>query len=224
MKVTVISDTHNDHKFMDVGSGDMLIHCGDFGTKGTYTEATNFLWWFVKQPYKYKILVPGNHDRRFKKGNDLIQLAKDMGIHTLMKHYVQIEGLNIWGGEFVPYFIDNECVHSTREEREREWQGMPDNLDILITHAPPSTILDTNKYGQHCGCDALYDAVMEKKPRYHVFGHIHEHAMRTYFNEHTIFINGAVKDEKYRTIGNKWMQFNIDSPKEIEVKYETSSD
>lgn len=55
-KIKIISDTHNEQHQITNTERDILIHCGDFGTKGNYTEAENFLYWFVKQPSKYKIL------------------------------------------------------------------------------------------------------------------------------------------------------------------------
>lgn len=38
------------------------MHCGDFTNFGTMPEVRLFCEWLQKQPYKHKIVVPGNHD------------------------------------------------------------------------------------------------------------------------------------------------------------------
>jgi 3',5'-cyclic AMP phosphodiesterase CpdA len=39
-----------------------LIHCGDFTKLGLKDEMVAFITWLKKQPFKYKIVVAGNHD------------------------------------------------------------------------------------------------------------------------------------------------------------------
>jgi Icc-related predicted phosphoesterase len=71
-------------------------------------------------------------------------------------------------------------------------------LDVLITHGPPFGILDQTAPGEvHLGCEELRKAVEEKKPRVHLFGHIHggaglfEHGV-------TRFVNAAYLNERYK--------------------------
>lgn len=47
------------------------------------------------------------------------------------------------------------------------------NVDIMITHGPPHTILDRCP-GGNVGCANLLKAVKRAKPLLHCFGHIHE--------------------------------------------------
>jgi predicted phosphodiesterase len=68
IKVVCMSDTHNKHENLEFGeltSGDILIHCGDFTMNGEFDETTVFAKWLEKQDYKYKIVIPGNHERTF---------------------------------------------------------------------------------------------------------------------------------------------------------------
>ena len=51
---------------------------------------------------------------------------------------------------------------------------IPNKLDILITHEPLYGILDKPLKGNHEGCKNLLEIVKEKKPKYHLFGHVHE--------------------------------------------------
>lgn len=203
MIIKVISDTHNEHPTSkDLGSGDLLIHCGDVGTKGNYTEAYQFLWWMVTQPFKYKIVVPGNHDRALSSHKEIRALASSLNIHILDNNYLEIEGIKIYGVSktFLSHldYRDNTSL----EERMQAWSDIPYDLDILVTHAPPLGILDANVHGEGCGCPALRTKVFEVKPKYHLFGHIHEHGGKTLEKQGIIFMNAAVKDEKYKTVRN----------------------
>mgnify|MGYP003389852438 CR=1 FL=1 len=55
---------------------------------------------------------------------------------------------------------------------------IPDNTDILLTHSPPHGILDlSTRFFPHnnAGCQSLFKEVSYRiKPKYHLFGHIHE--------------------------------------------------
>jgi Icc-related predicted phosphoesterase len=44
----------------------------------------------------------------------------------------------------------------------------------LVTHCPPFGIRDFNSQGKSAGSEYLRDKVLAMKPKYHVFGHIHE--------------------------------------------------
>ena len=68
IKVVCMSDTHTKHENLEFGelaSGDILIHCGDFTFDGEIEETTVFAKWLEKQDFKYKIVIPGNHERTF---------------------------------------------------------------------------------------------------------------------------------------------------------------
>lgn len=208
MKLVVISDTHNKHDELSLPSGDVLIHCGDACTKGNYTEAKNFLWWFARQNFAHKIYVPGNHDRKMKISLELQQLAVDLGIQVLTNVGTRIGNVNFWGGTFTPY-IKKGIYRQTLGEREEAWKDMPlNNVDVLITHAPPRGILDTNIGGDHCGCDVLLDRVLSLNPTVHVFGHIHEHMQETLYNGNTRFYNCSNSDRAY-TLHPEYITINI---------------
>ena len=89
----------------------------------------------------------------------------------------------------------------------QHWQQIPDNTDILITHGPPNMILDKTQRGVLAGCRDLLETIIKIKPKFHLFGHIHE-AYGVYKSEDTVFINGSVLDHKYR-LKNKPVLFEI---------------
>jgi len=196
MQVKIISDTHNEHGMITDLECDILVHCGDYGTKGNYTEARNFLSWMVKQPAKYKVLVPGNHDGKIKKSAELQMLAKEYGISILMNDSLEINGKKLWGGDFVPW-VRHGKYESSLAVRAGAWANMPMELDLLITHAPPKHILDQNQKFEPCGCDQLLEAVKIRDIKKHVFGHIHERGGQSIEAFGTTFYNCACLDESY---------------------------
>jgi Icc-related predicted phosphoesterase len=84
---------------------------------------------------------------------------------------------------------------------------IPENLDILVTHGPPHGILDDTIQGMRVGCEDLYKRVMEVKPKYHIFGHIH-YGYGMKITDETIFLNAASLGERYE-YRNKPMVINI---------------
>jgi 3',5'-cyclic AMP phosphodiesterase CpdA len=72
VKIVCISDTHGMHsKIGKLPDGDMLIHAGDFTVDfppiNEIDDLIFFNRWLEKQPYRYKILIAGNHDFIFQK-------------------------------------------------------------------------------------------------------------------------------------------------------------
>jgi len=62
MKFVVISDTHGQHRSLKLPKGDVIIHAGDISKSGHPVEIEDFLDWFSKLKFKYKIFIAGNHD------------------------------------------------------------------------------------------------------------------------------------------------------------------
>ncbi len=65
MRIVCLSDTHNQHRNLDVPPGDILIHAGDSTFQGTLSEVSGFLRWINYLPHPHKILIAGNHDWLF---------------------------------------------------------------------------------------------------------------------------------------------------------------
>ena len=58
---------------------------------------------------------------------------------------------------------------------KEKWRKIPEGIDFLVTHGPPLGYLDDLARGGNAGClDLLYEIKHRIKPKYHVFGHIHE--------------------------------------------------
>merc|ERR1712098_329840 len=79
---------------------------------------------------------------------------------------------------------------------ERTRDLIPTNTDVLLTHAPPFGIMDSETSG-HVGCEMTLRTVLDRvQPILHVFGHVHgERGVRKLkTNEGEImFVNAAIK-------------------------------
>ena len=83
---------------------------------------------------------------------------------------------------------------------KRYWDQIPYGLDVLITHGPPFGILDqVAPGGEHLGCAELLESVEQKKPKVHLFGHIHGGA-GTFERGATHFVNAAYLNEQYKPL------------------------
>jgi Icc-related predicted phosphoesterase len=121
------------------------------------------------------------------------------GIHVLDDCGIEIAGLKFYGSPWTPRFGDWAWM-AEDEELAATFASIPVGLDVLITHGPPYGILDEVSRGENVGSCSLLEEVKRKKPRFHVFGHIHE--ARGYRHcEHTDFHNVASLDENYEELG-----------------------
>jgi len=171
MRIVHISDTHNQHKNIEIPDGDILIHSGDATIAGTAVEVQNFNLWLGTLPHRHKIFVPGNHDFLFERDlNQAISLLTNATL--LIDQEIKIEGLRIYGTPWVPQFgfwaFMRKDMHL-----DQTFEKIPDDLDILISHGPPFGILDNGGFG-FSGSMTLMKAVYRAQPEFHLFGHIHE--------------------------------------------------
>jgi Icc-related predicted phosphoesterase len=171
LEIICLSDTHELHRDVRVPDGDMLIYAGDitFFSKNP-SVLTDFNDWLGELSHKYKIVIPGNHDRLLEQPKHQRTITN---AHLLINAGIELGGLKIWGSPVTPY-ADTAFGIPSAEARVKHWELMPTGLDILITHGPPLEVLDCAP-GQnfHGGCPQLRDAVVKKHPRLHVFGHVH---------------------------------------------------
>ena len=208
MKITFISDTHTKHHQVtsQLPGGDLLIHAGDFSSRGYKDEVDGFFDWFNKlDNYTNKIVIAGNHDLMFE---DDPMLAKDIISYypkvTYLQDDLEVIGDNysssvkVWGSPWQPEFY-NWAFNLPKDgvELKQKWSQIPTGIDILITHGPPHGHLDT-VVGQYdnLGCKMLSERIEVVKPKIHVFGHIHS-GYGYKFEDGTHYINSSVLGEDY---------------------------
>jgi Icc-related predicted phosphoesterase len=192
IKFVCISDTHGMHNGIDLPDGDVLIHTGDFTGLGLEDEVREFAD-FLKNKcnkFKHRVVIAGNHELTFDESrNKEILNNFDLGFDhlspkemkkILSEHCTYLEnsgtnlyGYNIWGSPYSSMY-HGWAFMGSQEYLEKIWQLIPKNTDILLTHGPPFKILDLTEDGENVGCKALSEKILEIKPLYNIFGHIHE--------------------------------------------------
>lgn len=199
MRLVVTSDTHDRHDLIqDLPKGDIFIHAGDFMSSGVYPEEIiSFNRWLTKLPIKKRVVCGGNHDRYFQKMPEFARQFLTDATY-LENSGVTIEGVSFWGSPYTPEFLNWAFMYPRGPAANQYWDQIPEGLDVLITHGPPFGILDqVEPGGEHLGCVELLKAVEAKKPKVHIFGHIHGGA-GTFENGGTRFVNAAYLNEKYQ--------------------------
>lgn len=153
-KIVLLSDTHGKHRLLDVPEdADVIIHCGDACNDGNLTELSDFFEWYSGLKIPYKIFVNGNHDLPFELEPDFAVNMVPNNIIWLNDESITIRGIKIKAVS--PFFYFQE-------------QDLSENVDIILSHAPPFGILDNG-----IGSKELADYALAIRPKYHVFGHNH---------------------------------------------------
>ena len=203
LRFVCLSDTHGKHDGVDLPEGDVLLHTGDFTMTGRTNEIEDFNHWLGTLPYKHKIVIAGNHDKGldkiFKKEAALDGHDALSNCTYLEDEEVTIGGYKIYGSPWTPEF-GYWGFMERRESLDVIWNKIPDDTDILLTHGPPLGILDHCQSGALAGCMHLLDAIVNRvKPKFHIFGHIHESRglLRSELSD-TIFINASNCTIRYR--------------------------
>lgn len=211
-----ISDTHTYHDRISLPEGDVLIHSGDFSFTGTAIEINCFNEWLGTLNYKHKIIISGNHDLMFETNPNLARSLITNATYLQDSEFILDSGLRVWGSPWQPEFCNWAFNLPRGIDLRKKWDLIPKGIDILVTHGPPFSIGDRlspqvigdfYEDGEHIGCDQLMEVVKIVKPKYHVFGHIHE-GYGEYDKHGTHFINASTCTEMYNPV-NKPIVFDL---------------
>jgi len=208
-RIVCISDTHGEHRKLDVPEGDILIHAGDFSNTGEEDIIADFGEWLGSLPHTYKVVVPGNHDRSFQgplegEMRDLIEPYA----HVLIDQCERIGGFDIYGMPWSPNFYEDRWAFNQPRNSavaDIRYQAMYNaEPDIVISHTPPMGILDTcpdthdRTREIHVGCEVFAEYLEKAKPRLAVVGHIHE-AYGLHMTEYgTLVVNACNMTGRYK--------------------------
>lgn len=216
MQLVFLSDTHGQHhnhslnekltEILGENQESILLHCGDFSSKGTRKECLDFLNWFSTLQFETKIFIAGNHDFFFEDyPQDKEKMLQDFPeLVYLEDSGVQIKGVKFWGSPVQPRFYD--WAFNRDENIQVHWKAIPDDIDVLLTHGPCYGFLDRLARGsRNVGCPHLLRRIIEIKPKIHACGHIHEcfgtkvgHGLLS----KTTFVNASYLDLSYRPTNN----------------------
>ncbi len=226
-----ISDTHTKTHGLSLPPGDVLIHAGDFTSTGFPDEVEAFNTYLAAQKYQYKVIIAGNHDLTFDLENYDNNLKPRF--HSYAPRYMdkksfiakevkeklkdciyledsscEIFGYKIYGSPWSPVFYDWAFNLPRGDKILEKWKKIPSDTDILITHGPPHKILDKTSNNFNAGCEDLLREIKSRiKPKYHIFGHIHE-GYGVKEEEGTVYINASICTLSYRPT-NKPIVFTL---------------
>lgn len=181
MRIWFISDTHNQHQYLQVPKADVVIHCGDESTHQipalNELEARRFFEWYCSLDIPVKIFVPGNHSMAIETG--LLSNQDYPEIHFLIHQQMDLNGVKVFGSPYVPRF-HNWAFMKKRTQLDTVWQTVAEDTQILLTHGPPKGVLDLTHDSEtkalvQVGCAALRRHVEQRiLPDIHAFGHLHD--------------------------------------------------
>ena len=177
-KIFAFSDTHGfNHRLEIPRDADILICAGDCCKDCNKWDAIDeeqqrFFDWYARQPAKLRIYVPGNHDVIFDLNPEAASEMVPSSIVLLNDSGIEFDGISFYGAACRPWMFTNTENH------------VPEGVDFLITHGPAEGHID---YGK--GCQRLKKIINESKPKYHLFGHIHEEGGKTETTEATTYYN-----------------------------------
>ena len=201
-KFLCLSDTHNQHDKVKMEHADVILHAGDYCNSGGIGETKAFLEWFSKQDSTHKILIDGNHCGLSEEQPALFkELLKEYPNITYLKdEMVTINNIKIWGRPVTPEFYD--WWHMAPRGGVKMMSTLsviPSNIDVLVTHGPPMSVLDKDPNGVHVGCVDLMHELDRIRPKVCVFGHLHNNPGTIDLRD-TKFINCAVVNNEHKVI------------------------
>ena len=159
-KIFAFADTHGMYRRLQVpGDADFLVCAGDACEGFAPDELKDFFAWYNSIPAKLHIFVAGNHDMVFDQQPEYARSLVPEGVKFLENDGIEFKGIKIYSVAARPY-LSGAVV-------------LPDGIDFLITHGPAYGHLDRGE-----GDRNLYLAIAKSRPKYHIFGHVHEEGLK----------------------------------------------
>jgi Icc-related predicted phosphoesterase len=197
MKLTIISDTHGEHDKLGTLAGEVLIHCGDmFNMFGSSNDDFDRMdEWFGNQQFDLILCVGGNHDFELQKRASYTRTPFKNAVY-LEGDVFEYSGVKFYGAPWIPE-LRGQAFYKDDVDLVLAWSHIPTDVDVLITHTPPSGVLDVSSRGLRLGCEHL-SAVLEKTtPVLHCFGHVHASSGIHRVGD-TTYINAAQVNSQYK--------------------------
>jgi Icc-related predicted phosphoesterase len=200
VRILAFSDTHAKHERLPKPPDhDLAIFAGDCGGEKLY-RYVEFLEWYSKLTDKPKVMIYGNHEKWPEEDpQEAAMLAEEAGISVLLDSQVTIQGVTIWGSPYTPEFMGWAWM-----EDFHDWEQIPQEVDVIVTHGPPWGILDRNVQGENCGDRRLARVLKKRSFQAHIFGHIHEE--RASWGR---YHNVCCVDERYKVYEEPWKVITI---------------
>ena len=182
-KTFAFADTHGMYRrlFIPVDA-DILICAGDACEGFNPADLEDFFAWYAAIPAKLRIFDPGNHDRIFNTNQDRARSLIPNGVVYLENEGIENDGIRFYSVPARPYLKTQLAI--------------PEDMDFLITHGPAYGYLDRG-----LGCKNLYLSIASARPKYHIFGHVHEEGLkRKAMLGGTTFLNVSYFEKHRKTL------------------------
>lgn len=141
---------------------DLIISCGDLNAK-----YLSFIVTMARVPVLY---IHGNHDTGYSR-------TPPEGCDCIEDQLIVYKGVRILGLGGCKKYRDAPHQYTEKEMQTRirklRWKlRKHKGVDIVVTHAPPAGIGDSDDVA-HQGFEALLSLMDEYKPKYLLHGHVH---------------------------------------------------
>ncbi len=181
--IFAFSDTHGMYRRLSIpADADILISAGDACEGFNPADLEDFSDWYTSIPAKLRIFVPGNHNRIFNQEPARARNLIPGGVVYLENEGIEFDGIKFYSVPARPYLKTPVTI--------------PSDVDFLITHGPAYSYLDRD-----LGCNQLFLSVASARPKYHIFGHVHEEGLqRKAMLGGTTFLNVSYFEEFRRNL------------------------
>ena len=209
-KIYATSDIHHTgiEDIDDKESGTIVL-AGDFmdrakekydfpGAEKWWNET--FLPWCEEHKDQQIVVIGGNGDMWLYENKGKVKIPQN--VHFLDDSAAEVNGMKIYGTSWSPSNKGNGAWEIPEEKLKEKFDNIPYGLDVLVTHAPPSIDGSDIDYDdvakRHCGSEALTKAILEKKPKLVLCGHIHRGSHKPVKLGDTTVINvSRVETDRY---------------------------
>jgi Icc-related predicted phosphoesterase len=176
LRAAAISDLHG---FLpDVPPCDLLLIAGDVCPVEDHDLDFQRRWlagpfsdWLDRLDAGEIVGIAGNHDFIAEADPGLM---RSLPWTYLCDESIDVDGVRVHGSPWTPTFMAWAFMHD-EEDLAAVWAGIPDEVDVLVTHGPPLGHGDLAVHGVHVGSGKLAERLAQlDRLRLHAFGHIHE--------------------------------------------------
>jgi len=199
VRICAVSDLHNQYYQVEIPECDVLLVAGDISYfSRSIDHFVIFNDWIGTLPCSNKLVIAGNHDEHLQKmGKDK---AKEMlsNCTYLEDEEIVIDGFKFYGSPWQLWFHNWAFNVKGEDNLKENWDMIPNDTDVLITHSPPHGILDYIMTNHCIGSEALTERVFDVQPKLHVFGHAHLPGGRNVVHGNTLFCNVSVGDKSVK--------------------------
>lgn len=169
--IFAFSDTHGRHSELKIPQETDILICAGDGVNGlALAELQDFFSWYASIPAKLRLFVAGNHELVFDLYPEEAKSIIPKDIVLLENSGICFDGIKFYSVAARPWLHQKIAI--------------PPRTDFLITHGPAKGFLDNDT-----GCLLLRQAILNDKPHYHIFGHVHALGNQIYRRTCTTFCN-----------------------------------